>query len=102
MNTTWKIVDSYRDTKIALKQINNLVVFGDLVCWCQKKESKVHDGNNGCNPVLSIIPKETDYFPRTLMIENERFKVFLTIAIPFYPPQYFGMCSGRKILTFVT
>jgi len=56
-------------TKITVNQINNLVFFGDLVHWCLKKESKVLDVNNGFNPVLSIISKHPDYFPRTLMID---------------------------------
>jgi hypothetical protein len=44
-------------TKIALNQINKLVIFGDFVYWCQKKESKVPVLNNGCNPVLSMSSK---------------------------------------------
>ncbi|MBL7904252.1 MAG: hypothetical protein JNL22_04450 [Bacteroidales bacterium] len=59
-------------TKIALNQINKLVIFGDFVCWCQKKERKVPVLNNGCNPVLSMSSKGNNYFPRTTMKKNKK------------------------------
>ena len=43
-----------------------------------RKESKVHDVNNGDNPVLTIISKDPNYFPRTLMKSNKEFSAIIT------------------------